>query len=68
MHSNPRILEKCNEHLNQLLRIDGITKQPTSDLILQVMLVDDVDDDEYLRTEPRKHYMATAIAVARGLK
>ena len=68
MHSNPRILEKCNEHLNQLLRIDGITKQPTSNLILQVMLVDDVDDDEYLRTEPRKHYMATAIAVARALE
>ena len=39
-----------------------------SNLLIQTMLVDDVNEDEYLRTEPRKHYMATAIAVGRALK
>ena len=65
IHSNPRILSNCNSHLSRLLNNNLLN---IDHLKLQVMLVEDVEEDEYLRTEPRTHYMATAIAVGRALE
>ena len=65
--SNPRLLNRCDGDLEQLIRGTSVDAA-RSNLLIQTMLVDDVSEDEYLRTEPRTHYMATAIAVGRALK
>ena len=65
--SNPRLLKRCDSDLEKLKR--GTSFHTTSsNLLIQAMLVENVNEDEYLRTEPRTHYMATAIAVGRALK
>eukprot|EP00944_MAST-04C_sp_MAST-4C-sp1_P003086 g3086.t1 len=64
--SNPRLLKRCDSDLEQLVRGTSVDAA-RSNLLIQTMLVDDVNEDEYLRTEPRTHYMATAIAVGRAL-
>lgn len=67
-----------------LVAIDGTWKQakniafknprifsasPPSSLALhKVLLTDEIDEREYLRSEPREHFMSTAHAVCRSLK